>query len=109
MRHAIDTGSPTKPSSTPPFRGVHPSPSIGHPERDRRINWEAVKTRILSILKQWAERAEPGLSNANVRQIHHFDRQPVNRLIHELEREGQVKIEGYGRGAKYRYIGSDAE
>lgn len=80
----------------------------GHPERDRRIDWEAAKTRVLSILKQRAERAEPGLSNANVRQITHFDRQQVNRLIHELEREGQVKIEGYGRGAKYRYIGSEA-
>jgi len=80
----------------------------GHPERDRRINWEAAKTRVLSILKQRAERAGPGLSNANVRQITHFDRQQVNRLIHELEREGQVKIEGYGRGAKYRYVGNEA-
>jgi len=78
----------------------------GHPERDRRIDWEAAKTRVLSVLKQRAERAEPELGNANVRQITHFDRQQVNRLIHELEREGQVKIEGYGRGAKYRYIGS---
>jgi ATP-dependent DNA helicase RecG len=23
----------------------------GHPERDRRIDWEAAKTRVLSILK----------------------------------------------------------
>lgn len=77
----------------------------GHPERDRRIDWEAAKPRVLSVLKQ---RAEPELSNANVRQITHFDRQQVNRLIHELEREGQVEIEGYGRGAKYHYIGREA-
>ena len=41
-------------------------------------------------------------------QITRFDRQQVNRLIHELEREEQVEIEGYGRGAKYHYIGSEA-
>jgi len=28
-------------------------------------------------------------------QITHFDRQQVNRFIHELEREGHMKIEGY--------------
>lgn len=79
----------------------------GHPERDRRIDWEAAKTRVLSILKQRAERGEPGLRNAEVRQIAHFDRQQVNRLIHELEAEGHVRIEGHGRGAKYCYVSSN--
>src|SRR6266581_3532503 len=45
-----------------------------HPERDRRLDWEAAKTRVLSVLKQRAERKEPGLSNADVRAITHFDR-----------------------------------
>lgn len=81
----------------------------GHPERDRRIDWEAAKTRVLSILKQRAERGEPGLRNAEVRQITHFDRQQVNRLIHELQAEGQVRIEGHGRGAMYRYVSRDNE
>ena len=77
----------------------------GHPERDRRIEWEAAKIRVLSVLKQRAERGEPGLQNAEVRRITHLDRQQVNRLIHELEKEGQVRMEGHGRGARYRYIG----
>ncbi|MBW1739462.1 MAG: AAA family ATPase, partial [Deltaproteobacteria bacterium] len=55
----------------------------GHPDRDRRIDWEAAKTRVLSVLKQ----------------------RQVNRLIHELEKEGQVRMEGHGRGARYRYVG----
>jgi len=77
----------------------------GHPDRDRRIDWEAAKTRVLSVLKKRAERSEPGLQNAEVRRISHFDRQQVNRLVHELKNEGHVQIEGHGRGARYRYIG----
>lgn len=77
----------------------------GHAERDSRIDWEAAKTRVLSVLKKRAERGEPELQNAEVRGITHFDRQQVNRLIHELENEGQVQIEGHGRGARYRYSG----
>ena len=79
--------------------------AVGHPERDRRIDWEAAKTRVLSVLKRRAEKGELGLQNSEVRKIVHFDRQQVNRLIHELESEGQVKLEGHGRGARYRYIG----
>jgi len=79
----------------------------GYPERDRRIDWEAAKTRVLSVLKRRAERGEPGLQNREVRRIIHFDRQQVNRLIHELEKEGQVQLEGYGRGAQYKYIGQE--
>jgi ATP-dependent DNA helicase RecG len=79
----------------------------GQPERDHRIDWEAAKTRVLSVLKQRAERGEAGLQNAQVRQIVHMDRQQVNRLIHELEQEGHVRIEGYGRGARYRYSDED--
>lgn len=75
----------------------------GHPERDRRIDWEAAKTRVLSILRHRAARSEPGLSNAEVRAITRFDRFQVNRLIHELQEEGVVRVEGYGRGARYIY------
>jgi len=75
----------------------------GHPERDRRIDWEAAKTRVLSILKQRAERGEPGLSNAEIRQITHFDRAQVKRLMAELNREGTTWLEGRGRGARWRF------
>jgi len=75
----------------------------GHPERDRRIDWEAAKTRVLSILKQRAEREEPGLSNAEIRQITHFDRAQVKRLMAELNREDTVTLSGRGRGARWEY------
>lgn len=81
----------------------------GHPERNRCIDWEADKIRVLSILKRRAEKGDPGLQNAEVRQIVHMDRQQVNRLIHKLEEEGQVRIEGHGRGARYSCIGGGKE
>ncbi|MEW6574015.1 MAG: RNA-binding domain-containing protein [Bacillota bacterium] len=76
----------------------------GHPERDRRIDWEAAKTRVLSVLRQRNRRGETGLTNAEVRQITHFNRFQVNRLIHELQDEGVVLVKGYGRGARYVYV-----
>jgi hypothetical protein len=42
--------------------------------RDRRIDWEAAKTRVLSVLKLRSERKEAGLSNAEIRKITHLDR-----------------------------------
>jgi ATP-dependent DNA helicase RecG len=77
----------------------------GHPERDRRIDWEAAKTRVLSILKQRAERGEPGLSNAEIRQITHLDRSQVVRLMRELRQENpQIEEPGRGRWARYQWI-----
>ena len=76
----------------------------GHPERDRRIDWEAAKTRVLSILKQRSERGEPGLTNAEVRQITHLNRNQVFRLLKELRRENpQIQAPGRGRCARYQW------
>jgi len=71
----------------------------GHPERDRRIDWEAAKTRILSVLKQRFRKREPGLSNTDIRRITHLDREQVKRLMRELRAEGQTEQIGKGRGA----------
>lgn len=79
----------------------------GHPERDRRVDWEAAKTRVLSVMRQRAQRGGPALTNAEARAITRLDRKQVNRLVHDLETEGQVRIEGYGRGS--RYILADSE
>ncbi len=71
----------------------------GHPERDRRIDWEAAKTRVLSVLKQ---RYEKGLSNAEIRQLTHYDRHQVFRLMKELMKENpEIKLTGKGRYARY--------
>ncbi len=76
----------------------------GHPERDRRIDWEAAKTRVLSVLRQRAERGDVGLSNAEIRQITHLDRHQVLRLMRELIAENsQVELIGRGRFARYRF------
>jgi len=61
-------------------------------ERKRSLDKEAMKIRILSILK------ERPLRNHEIRQMTGLDRQQVNALIHEIE---GVKIIGHGRGAKY--------
>jgi ATP-dependent DNA helicase RecG len=76
----------------------------GHPERDRRIDWEAAKTRVLSVLKQRAERGALGLTNADVRAITHLGRSQVKRLMDELRSEGQAEVSGLGRKAAWTHV-----
>jgi len=79
----------------------------GHPERDRRIDWEAAKTRVLSVLMERARRGENGLSNQEIRQITRFDRNQAFRLMMELRSENpQIKSPGKGKLAKYEYAGN---
>lgn len=79
----------------------------GQPERDRRIDWEAAKARILSILMERARRGQMGLQNKEIRQILHFDRNQATRLMKQLREEHvQVDSEGHGAGARYKWSGS---
>ncbi len=79
----------------------------GQPERDRRIDWEAAKARILSILMERARRGQMGLQNKEIRQILHFDRNQATRLMKQLREEHvQVDSEGHGAGARYKWGGS---
>jgi ATP-dependent DNA helicase RecG len=74
----------------------------GHPERDRRIDWETAKTRVLSVLKKRSHQGEPGLSNGEIRQITHLDRHQVQRLMRELSAENpHISPPGRGRNARY--------
>ena len=78
--------------------------AAGHPERDRRIDWEAAQTRVLSVLMERAKRGECGLSNAEIRQITHYDRNQVRRLMMELmEETSSVEQQGERRWARYEY------
>lgn len=61
-------------------------------ERKQSLDKEAMKIRILSVLK------DRPLKNHEVRQMTGLDRQQVNALIHEIE---GIKVVGHGRGAKY--------
>jgi hypothetical protein len=76
----------------------------GHPERDRRIAWEAAKMRVLSIMMERARRGQPGLSNEEIRQFTHYDRNQSRRLMMELMRENQsIRKEGLRRWTRYAY------
>lgn len=63
-------------------------------DRDKRLDRESIKIRILSVLK------ERDLTNIQIRQMTGMDRQQVLRIMRELKMDG-VKIEGSGRGAYY--------
>ena len=74
-------------------------------EARRRIDWEAAKTRVLSILIERARRVEPGLSNKEIRQITRFDRNQARRLMQELLRENaNLRQVGKRRWARYEHI-----
>jgi ATP-dependent DNA helicase RecG len=78
--------------------------AAGSPERNRRIDWEAAKTRVLSVLKHRAGRGEAGLSNAEIRGITHFDSRQVKRLMAELKADGQVQVVGKTSNALWVYV-----
>lgn len=63
-------------------------------DRDKRLDREVIKVRLLSVLK------ERELKNEDIRQITNLDRQQVKRIMHELAEDG-VKIGGKGRGSYY--------
>ena len=73
-------------------------------EARRRIDWEAAKTRVLSILMERARRGEPGLSNKEIRQITRFDRNQVHRLMTELRQENSsLQSPGKGKYARHTF------
>jgi ATP-dependent DNA helicase RecG len=77
----------------------------GSPERYPRIDWESAKTRVLSVLRQRATKGEPGLSNAEIRQLTHFNRNQVFRMMRELlAEEPAIRLSGPGRHARYGYV-----
>jgi ATP-dependent DNA helicase RecG len=81
---------------------VHERLSVpGEFERDRRIDWETAKTRVLHMLKERASNDEEGLQNKEVRKITSFDRKQVTRLFAELREEGHARSVGHGRGARW--------
>lgn len=73
-------------------------------EARRRIDWEAAKTRVLSILVERSRRGEQGMSNQEIRQVTRFDRNQARRLMQELQHENQrLKQFGERRWTRYEY------
>jgi ATP-dependent DNA helicase RecG len=76
----------------------------GGAEKRRRIDWEAAKTRVLSIMMERAGKGDEGLSNQDIRSITRLDRDQVRRLMKELRDENpSVQTPGRGRNARYEY------
>ena len=73
-------------------------------DHNRRIDWEAAKTRVLSIMRQQADRGEAGLTNAEIRKVTRMDRNQVFRLMRELiQEDSRISTIGKGRSARYIY------
>ncbi|SFE75278.1 ATP-dependent DNA helicase RecG [Alteribacillus iranensis] len=66
-------------------------------ERQQSLDKEAVKIRVLSILKTGRS-----LTNKEVRQLTGMNRKQVHRMIQELKTNG-VQVIGKGAGTKYIY------
>lgn len=76
----------------------------GQAEKRRRIDLEAAKARVLSILMERTRRGEPGLSNKEIRQITRYDRSQVTRLMRDLrDAHPAIRATGHGAGAKYEW------
>ena len=65
----------------------------------QRIEWDVAKISVLNILKKRCNDKENGLTNSEIRQRTRMDRNQVKRLMAELRTEGQVFLQGAGRGA----------
>ena len=68
----------------------------------RRLDKEAIKVRILSLLK------DRPLRNAEIRAFTDLERQQVTVVLKELEAEGQVRLKGKGAGARWHLTSSIA-
>jgi|AntDeeMinimDraft_4_1070355.scaffolds.fasta_scaffold00809_3 ATP-dependent DNA helicase RecG len=76
----------------------------GNAETRRRIDWDAAKTRVLSVLVEREKRGDPGLTNHEVRRITRFDRNHAYRLMRELRAENpEIQPPGRGKYARYEY------
>ncbi len=86
-------------------RSVHTRLMVpGNFDVQGRIDWDAAKTRVLSVLMQRSSKREAGLSNADIRQITAFNRDQVIRLMKELRDENpRVHLSKRGRYSSYYY------
>lgn len=87
-------------TGTPPWLHWVLTPDLEERLGPGDLSPDALRRRVLRVLRGRARAEAPGLSNADVRRLTGLDRGQVNRLIHELEPHG-VRIEGHGRGARY--------
>ncbi len=76
----------------------------GHSDRSRRIEVEAAKTRIVSVLKQRMNESDPFIRNEELRQITQLDRRQITEIMAELRQEiPNITMTGTRRGSKYYF------
>jgi ATP-dependent DNA helicase RecG len=74
-------------------------------ETRRKIDWEAAKNRVLSIMIERSRRNENGLSNEEIRHITRFDRNQARHLIQQLMNENANLVKtGKRRWTRYEYL-----
>ena len=74
-------------------------------EARRRIDWDAAKTRVLSVLLERARQHEQGLSNREIRQITRVSRSQARQLMKELMRENEhIRQVGERRWSRYEHF-----
>ena len=78
--------------------------SDGNNESRRRIEWDAAKTRVLSMLMDRARRGEAGISNREIRQVTKFSRSHALNLIKELQQENPGQVVKQGKAAQTTYV-----
>jgi ATP-dependent DNA helicase RecG len=78
----------------------------GYGETRRRIDWEAAKSRVLSIMIERSRRHEQGLNNGEeIRRITRFDRNQARRLRQQLMDDNPNLVKtGDRRWTRYEYF-----
>lgn len=69
--------------------------------RTQRDAWRDARRRILGELQRRATSGHEGLSNAEIRELTHFDRESAKKLLRELRDEGSVQVSGAGRYSRW--------
>lgn len=105
-RHFLERGGTGRSTYWALTPGLHRSLNLsGHPDGDSRMDWEAAKAAVLSVLRKRRGTTDNSLMNEDIRKITHLDRFQVSRLMKEMRREhSEIHLKGVGRGSKYLYL-----
>jgi predicted transcriptional regulator len=57
-------------------------------------------------LRDRHERGEPGLSNADIRQLTSLDREQVKYAMRKIKKDGMVEADGRGGATRWRFLGN---
>jgi len=76
------------------------------PTRSRQAQLEAAISTILRTLRSRHEKGEPGLSNADIRQLTSLDREQVKYVMRKIKKDGMAESEGRGGATRWRFVAS---